>query len=97
MASPKGAARGLVGVLGPGSRGSPCLPHSTTLTIPFVSDQEREKVHFSGFVASQAPSFYPDEFFLPVLPSQAVKTGFWVFSKSSKGDVFSNMTTEAFL
>lgn len=69
MALQKGAACDLVGVLGPGSRGSPCLPHSTTLRNPFVRDQEKEKVHFNGFVASQAPSFYPDEFFLPVLPS----------------------------
>lgn len=53
--------------LGPGA--ARALPHPTTLTRPPVGDQERETCHFTGFVAPQAPFFYPEEFFLPVFPS----------------------------
>lgn len=62
----------LVGRLVPwplGSEAAHALPHSTSLTHPSMGDQEREKGHFTGFVAFQAPFFYPEEFFLPVLPS----------------------------
>lgn len=37
-------------------------PHS-------VGNWDREKGHFTGIKATQGPFFYPEEFFLPVLPS----------------------------
>lgn len=64
----EGAAHGPAGPLAMGAGGACTLAHSTTLTPPFVGDQEREKVYFTSFVAPQAPSFYPEKFFPLVLP-----------------------------